>query len=117
MPVGLVLCKGGSAFLAKGIGRSATVRRRTDRVDHGPYAVEILDLASLAKLAGVLSRDRYIDIDPHTAVLHVGIASPDGLEQALYLPDISCGLDRGSEIGLRDDLYERSACAIQVDQR
>ena len=115
MPVGLVFCSKWPASLARDWA-SARDKERTNCIDHRPHAVQILDLASLAKLAGVVPRDRDIDIDPHAAFLHVGIASTDRLEQALHFSDIRCRLSRGCEVGLGDDFYERSACAIQVNE-
>ena len=82
---------------------------RADRVD-------VLDLAAGTELgAGKPHAD--VGVDAHGALLHLRVGGTDGDEDRPQLTHVGLGLLRGADVGTADDLDQRHAGPVEVDQR
>ena len=59
---------------------------------------------------------RDVRLDPHLAALHVGVGRADRAQQQLQLLGVAAGLLGRPDVGLGDDLHERGAGAVEVDE-
>ena len=59
---------------------------------------------------------RDVRLDPHLAVLHVGVGRADRAQQQLQLLGVPAGLLGGPDVRLGDDLHERRAGSVEVDE-
>ena len=64
-----------------------------------------------------LAADRHVDIRAHVAVLHVAIAGAQVAQDLAQLDDIGRGFFGAANIGARDDLHQRHAGAVEIDER
>ena len=109
-----------SGFLGNGAAvfqhLDLTGRLIFDRPDGAGEGVDILHLDTGAE---GLTRfvDRNVDVAADGAFLHLAVGDaevddrlPDGVE-------VSFGFGRASEVGFRNDLNQRDAAAVEVDQR
>ena len=58
-----------------------------------------------------------VGVDAHRALLHLGVGGTDREQDAAELVDVLAGLLAAAEVGPADDLDERDAGAVEVDQR
>ena len=80
------------------------------------HRVEVLDLAAGAeRLARAVHAD--VGVDAHRALLHLGVGRADGDEDRPQLVDVLPGLLGAADVGPADDLDERHAGPVEVDQR
>ena len=86
--------------------------RLTDEADR----VHVLDLATGAER---FSRLAYADVDvgPQRSLLHVAIAGAEIAQDRAQLGDIRLGLLGGADVRLGDDLHQRYAGAVEIDER
>jgi hypothetical protein len=79
--------------------------------------VEVLDLGARAELlrSGVAHRD--VGIAAKGPLLHVAVADLEVAHQRVHLLHVGDRLLRRAQVGLRDDLHERGARAVEVDAR
>ncbi len=107
-------------FLTHGLAALDQRDLATCLVFNGPPkradAVDVLDLAAGSQGCARLA-DADIGVAAHAAFLHLGVAGPDGDEDAAQLADVLAGLLRCADVRPRDDLHERHACPVEVDQR
>ena len=86
------------------------LRREVERV-------HVLQLGARPQLGRAGRAHRHVDVEPHRALLELGVRQPeldDGLPQQLQEPLRGLGV---VEVGLGDDLDERRAAAVEVDER
>ncbi len=77
--------------------------------------VDVLDLAARAEgLARAAHRD--VDVGAQIALLHVAVAGAEIAQDGAQLRDIGLGLVGRAQIGLGDDLHQRDARAVEVDE-
>ncbi len=96
-----------------------------DLVPHGtfdrPERVDVLRLGALAPLGGAAWRDRHVDVAAQGPLLHAHVGHAQRAQQVPQLRDVRAGdLGRvrpGPGHRLGDDLDERDARAVVVDQR
>ena len=60
--------------------------------------------------------ERDVRLDPHLAALHVGVRGPDRAQQELQLLGVAARLLGGADVGIGDDLHERRARPVEVDE-
>ena len=60
--------------------------------------------------------ERDVRLDPHLAVLHLGVGRADRAQQQLQLLGVAAGLLGRADVGLGDDLHERRAGPVEVDE-
>ena len=79
--------------------------------------VHVLQLGASAKLVGARRTDRDVDVEAHRALVELGVGEPEldhrlpqQLQEALRRVGVV-------EVGLGDDLDERGAAAVEVDER
>ena len=79
--------------------------------------VHVLDLAARPKLRRAGGANRDVGIHAQRSLLHLGIGDPE-LDDRLpqELEETAC-FRRGMDVGSGDDLHERSADAVEVDER
>jgi len=65
---------------------------------------------------GPAGTERDVRLDPQLAMLHVGVRGADRSEQQLEFLGIAARLFGRSDLGLGDDLHQRRARSIEVDQ-
>ena len=81
-----------------------------------PHTVDVLDLAAGAERStGLVHAD--IGVDPHAAFLHLGMGCLDRQENAAQFGDVLPGLLGRADVGTADDLDQRNAGTVEVDQR
>ena len=97
-------------------GRGLTLDLIGDRPLDRTERVHVLDLDPRPERLGPTRPQRDVGLDPHLAVLHVRVRRPDGPEQQLQLLGIAPGLLGRPDLGLGDDLHERRARPIEVDE-
>src|SRR4029079_4947302 len=87
-----------------------------DGPSEGPNPVDVLDLAAGSELgAGFVHAD--VRVDTHAGLLHLGVGRADGQEDGAQFGDVlPCLLGR-ADVGPADDLDQRHAGAVEVDQR
>ena len=104
--------------------RLAVLERRTlalllvpQRTLERPGRVQVLDLDLRAEgvLAGPPGRD--VRVAPERALLHPDVRDVERLEGGPELVEVRARLLRGAQVGLGDDLDERDAGAVVVDER
>ena len=79
--------------------------------------VHVLQLGARAKFVDALGTNRHIDVETHRALVELRVGQPEldhRLPQQLEEPLRRL---RVTQIGLGDDLDERRAAAVEVDQR
>ena len=87
-----------------------------DRPLHGPERVHVLDLDPRPEGLGAARAERDVRLDPHLAALHVGIRHADRAQEQLQLLGVATRLLGGPDIRLGDDLHERRAGPVEVDE-
>jgi hypothetical protein len=92
-------------------------RLELDRPLHEAEGIEVLDLAARAQraLSGLAHGD--IGVAAERSFLHVAVADADPHHQRVERAGVGHRLPRAAQLGLRDDLEQRRACAVQVDAR
>ena len=77
--------------------------------------VDVLDFAAGAE---ALTRfaDRDIDVGAHGALVHIAIAGAEIAQDLPQFGDIGAGLFGAAHIGFGDDLHQRHAGAVEVDE-
>ena len=106
-----------------GQGLAGLERRRLalDLVGDGPLdraeRVHVLDLDPGPERLGAARPERHVGLDPQLAALHVGIGHADRPEQELELLGIArAACSARPDVRLGDDLHERRAGPVEVDQ-
>jgi len=91
-------------------------------VAHGPLdggdAVEILDLDDRRggdAAVGLRNVQVYVGVAAQAPLLHLAIGHSQLAEQQADFLEVGAGLLRAGDLGLADDLQERSAGAIEID--
>ena len=79
--------------------------------------VDVLDLAAGAELRVAHPSDRHVAVDPQGALLHLPVGGADRDEHRPQLVDVGPGVLRRTEIRPADDLEQRDARPVVVDQR
>ena len=59
---------------------------------------------------------RHVGFDAHLAALHVRVGCADRAQQELQLLGVAAGLLGCTDVGLGDDLHQRRAGAVEVDE-
>src|SRR5690606_36338773 len=89
-------------------------------LDGAPQAaqrVDVLDLAARAELGVAAASHRDVAVDAHRAFFHLAVGGADGDEDRPELRDVGASLVDGAQVGLADDLEQRHAGAVVVDER
>ena len=60
---------------------------------------------------------RDVDVGAQAALLHVAVAGAEVAQDGAQLRHVGLGLLGGAHIGLRDDLHQGDAGAVEVDER
>src|SRR6266542_3963122 len=79
--------------------------------------VQVLDLDLRAVLGGTGWADRDVRVASERALLHPDVRDVEGLERGPELVEVRAGLLGRADVRLRDDLDERHAGPVVVDQR
>ena len=79
--------------------------------------VEVLHLTARPELGCAASAHRDVGVDAQRALLHPAVRRAGGDEDRPQLVDVAAGLLGAADVGLRDDLDERHAGAVVVDER
>ena len=86
--------------------------RHADEADR----VDVLDLAARAEpFAG--PAHRHVDVGAQVALLHVAVAGAEITQDGAQLGEEGLGLLGGAQVGLGDDLHQRDAGAVEIDER
>ena len=78
--------------------------------------VEVLDLTAGPERRPPPGRDRDVGVDPHRALLHAAVGGARGHQDPPQLGRVGAGLRGRAHVGLADDLDQRHAGAVVVDQ-
>jgi hypothetical protein len=73
-------------------------------------------LGFLVTLIGAGQADRDVDIGAQVAVLHVAVAGAEVAQDLAQLADIGRRLFGAAQVGAADDLHQRHAGAVEVDE-
>ena len=84
--------------------------RLTDEADR----IDVLDLAAGAERLARLSH-RDVDVGAQAALLHVAVAGAEIAQDRAQLGEKRLGLLGRAQVGLRDDLHQRDAGAVEID--
>ena len=88
-----------------------------DRPLHRPERVHVLDLDPRPERLLAARPERDVGLDPHLAALHVRVAGADRAQQQLELLRVAARLLGRADVRLGDDLHQRRARPVEVDQR
>ena len=91
-------------------GAAPRTRSPADEADR----VDVLDLAARAERAARLAH-RDVDVAAHGAFLHVAVAGAEIAQDRAQLAQVRRRLLRRAHVGLRDDLHQRDAGAVEID--
>ena len=91
------------------------LRLVVDRVFEKTKGVQVLDLGLGPKRRRSLQPHRHVRVAPEASFFHVAVVDAERDEQLAQITEERRGVLTGSEIGLGDDLDERSAGAIEID--
>ena len=91
--------------------RASYLDRLADEADR----IDVLDLAARAEgLARPAHRD--IDVGAQRTLLHIAVAGAEIAQDRPQLRHIGLGLLGRAHVGLRDDLHQRDARAVEIDE-
>ena len=86
-----------------------------DGLAHEADRVDVLDFAAGAEFSpGAAHRD--VDVGPQRALFHVAVAGAEIAHDLAQLRDIGLGLVSRAHVGLRHDLHQGAAGAVEVDE-
>ena len=84
------------------------------RLHDEAHRIDVLRFGARAK-AVTRSSHRDIDIGAHRAFVHIAIATADIAQQLAQRRDISPCFGRTADVGLGDNLHQRTARTVQID--
>src|SRR5947209_44752 len=87
-----------------------------DRLADEADRVDVLDLAAGAERSAGLSH-RDVEVGAQRAFLHVAVAGAEVTQDRAQLRHIGARLLRRAHVRLRDDLHQRHAGTVEIDQR
>ncbi len=87
-----------------------------DRPFHRPERVHVLDLDPGPERFRAARPEGHVGLDPHLAPFHVGVGGTDRAEQQLELLGVAPRLLGGPDLRFGDDLHERGARPVEVDE-
>ena len=87
-----------------------------DGAPERPHRVEVLDFAT-SSVGLARPADGHVGVDPHRPLLHLGIGGIDGHEDGPQLVDVLAGLLGAGDVRAADDLHQRHARPVVVDER
>ena len=88
-----------------------------DRAADGGEGVEVFQLHLRAEGVGFLFAEGDVHVAAEVALFHVGVGGSAFEEDELERAEVGDGLLGGLEIRLADDLHERGAGAVEIDER
>ena len=87
-----------------------------DRLHERSQRVQVLDLAARPELSVTHGPDRHVRVDAERAFLHLHVGDTDREQRGAQLLDVALGLLGRTDVGLGDDLEQRHAGAVVVDE-
>ena len=103
--------------------RLAGVERRrlaldleVDRPLHRAERVHVLDLHPGPERLRPPRPERHVRLHPHLAVLHLGVGDVDRPQEESQLLRVATGLLGRPDVGIGDDLHQRHAGPVEVDE-
>ena len=96
--------------------RDLPPRLELDRLHDEAHRVHVLDLAARPELGRPLRPHADVDVGPQRALLHVAVAGAEIAQDLPELPQVLGRLLGAADVGPRDDLHQRDAGAVQVDE-
>ncbi len=95
--------------------RDLAARLGLDRLPDEPDRVDVLDLAAGAeRLAGAAHRD--VHVGAERPLLHVAVAGAEIAQDRAQLGDVGLRLLRRAQVRPGDDLHQRHARAVEIDE-
>ena len=87
-----------------------------DRATHRTHRVDVLDLAAGTEF-GARPAHADVGVDAHRTLLHLGVGGTDRQQDRPHLVDVLAGLLGRTDVGATDDLDQRHARPVEIDQR
>ena len=88
-----------------------------DRLHHEARGVDVLDLAARAPFLGAGAAHGNVHVGAHGAFLHVAVAGAERAHDGAQLVEIGRRFLGRAHVRPRDDLHQRDAGAIEIDER
>ena len=84
---------------------------------NGPEAVHVLDFGAGPEGIGAGGADAHVGVAAEVAVLHIRSGNAEILDHGMERGEVLAGLFGRTQVGLADNLHERHAGTVHVDQR